>query len=122
MIIHPKFRGIGLGAFLVRETMSRVDVRVIEALAVMAKYNPFFEKAGMIRVNYRRDESSIENKISESKTELIESLLLYVSALENYALEFDKTWDSLLQQMKKQTEKFEETTKQLKKANLRYIR
>ena len=63
VIIHPKFRGIGLGAFLVRETMPRVDVKVIEALAVMAKYNPFFEKAGMIRVNYRGDESSIEKKM-----------------------------------------------------------
>lgn len=38
MIIHPKFRGIGLGAFLVQETMPRVNVKVIEVLAVMAKY------------------------------------------------------------------------------------
>jgi len=63
VIVHPKFRGIGLGAFLVRETMPRVDAKVIEVLAVMAKYNPFFEKAGMIRVSYRRDESSIEKKM-----------------------------------------------------------
>lgn len=63
VIIHPKFRGIGLGAFLVRETMPRVDAEVIEVLAVMAKYNPFFEKAGMIRVNYRRGESSIEKRV-----------------------------------------------------------
>ena len=63
MIIHPKFRGIGLGAFLVRETMPRVDAKVVEILAVMAKYNPFFEKAGMLRVDYRRDEISEEKKI-----------------------------------------------------------
>ena len=63
VIIHPKFRGIGLGAFLVRETMPRVDARVIEVVAVMAKYNPFFEKAGMLRVDYRRDEVSVEKKI-----------------------------------------------------------
>lgn len=62
-MIHPKFRGIGLGAFLVRETMPRVEAKVIEVLAVMAKYNPFFEKAGMIRVEYRRDESSVEEKM-----------------------------------------------------------
>ena len=63
MIIHPKFRGIGLGAFLVRETMPKVDAKVVEVLAVMAKYNPFFEKAGMLRVDYRRDEISEEKKI-----------------------------------------------------------
>lgn len=63
VIIHPKFRGIGLGAFLVQETMPKVDAKVVEVLAVMAKYNPFFEKAGMVRVNYRRDEISAEKKI-----------------------------------------------------------
>ncbi len=63
VIIHPKFRGIGLGAYLVKETMPKVDAKVIEVLAVMAKYNPFFEKAGMLRLDYKREESSIEKKI-----------------------------------------------------------
>ncbi len=63
VIIHPKFRGIGLGAFLVRQTIPRVDAKVIEVVAVMAKYNPFFEKAGMIRVDYSRDETTVERKI-----------------------------------------------------------
>jgi len=63
VVIHPKFRGIGLGEFLVRETLFKVDTRVVEVLAVMAKYNPFFEKAGMVRVGYRRDETSAEKEI-----------------------------------------------------------
>ena len=63
VVIHPKFRGIGLGAFLVRETLPLVNTKVVEVLAAMAKYNPFFEKAGMIRVDYRRDEVSVEKKI-----------------------------------------------------------
>jgi len=63
VIIHPKFRGIGLGAFLVRETMPLVKAKVVEVLAVMAKYNPFFERAGMVRVDYGRDESSVEKKM-----------------------------------------------------------
>ena len=63
VVVHPKFRGIGLGAFLVRETLPLVKAKVVEVLAAMAKYNPFFEKAGMIRVNYRRDEISVEKKI-----------------------------------------------------------
>jgi len=63
VVIHPKFRGIGLGAFLVRETMPKVKARVVEVLAVMAKYNPFFEKAGMLRVDYKRDENIPDKKI-----------------------------------------------------------
>jgi len=63
VVVHPKFRGIGLGAFLVRETLPRVDAKVVEVLAVMAKYNRFLEEAGMMRVDYRRDEISEEKKI-----------------------------------------------------------
>jgi len=65
VIIHPKFRGIGLGAFLVKETMPKVNAKVIEALAVMARFNPFFEKAGLVRRDYGRDECSVEKKIRE---------------------------------------------------------
>jgi ABC-type transport system involved in cytochrome c biogenesis ATPase subunit/N-acetylglutamate synthase-like GNAT family acetyltransferase len=64
VVIHPKFRGIGLGEYLVKETLSKVDAKVIEVLAVMAKYNPFFEKAGMLRVDYRRRENLVDSKIT----------------------------------------------------------
>jgi len=47
VIIEPRFRGLGLASRLVRETMPRMDVPVIEAMAVMGMVNPFFEKAGM---------------------------------------------------------------------------
>ena len=63
VVIHPKFRGIGLGAFLVKETMSKVNAKVIEALAVMARYNPFFEKAGMVRLEYTIDRHSKEKEV-----------------------------------------------------------
>jgi len=63
VVIHPKFRGVGLGEFLVRETLPKVNVKVVEVLAVMAKHNPFFEKAGMIRVDYQRDVTSVEKKV-----------------------------------------------------------
>jgi len=65
VIIHPKFRGIGLGEYLVKETLPKVNAKVVEVLAVMAKYNPFFEKAGMIRVNYMKDDTSKDRKIRE---------------------------------------------------------
>ena len=63
VVIHPKFRGIGLGEFLVKETLPKVNVKVVEVLAVMARYNPFFEKAGMLRVDYQRNETAVDKKI-----------------------------------------------------------
>jgi len=50
IVIHPKYRIIGLGATLIRETLPRVGTPCVEMIAVMAKYNPFAEKAGMKKV------------------------------------------------------------------------
>lgn len=47
VIIHPKFRGVGLAHELVRLTMPLTHMRLIETVAAMPKYNPFFERAGM---------------------------------------------------------------------------
>jgi hypothetical protein len=47
VIIEPRFRGLGLAAELVRETMGRMDAPIVEAMAVMGMVHPFFEKAGM---------------------------------------------------------------------------
>ena len=50
VVVHPKYRTMGLGVKLVKETLCRAGTRCVEALAVMAKYNPFFEKAGMRKI------------------------------------------------------------------------
>jgi hypothetical protein len=47
VIIDPRFRSLGLASRLVRETMPKINVPIIEAMAVMGIVNPFFEKAGM---------------------------------------------------------------------------
>jgi hypothetical protein len=47
VIIEPRFRSLGLAIWLVKETIEKVPVPIIEALAVMGYVNPFFEKAGM---------------------------------------------------------------------------
>ena len=52
VIVHPKYRGIGLGVKLVKETLEKTGYRFVEAVAVMARYNPFFKKAGMVEVPY----------------------------------------------------------------------
>ncbi|MEM2939195.1 MAG: ATP-binding cassette domain-containing protein [Candidatus Bathyarchaeia archaeon] len=54
VVIHPKYRSIGLGTRLVRETLPLAGTPYVEMLAVMARYNPFAEKAGMLRVAERK--------------------------------------------------------------------
>ena len=49
VIIEPRYRGLGLASRLVRETMPKMNVGIVEAMAVMGGVNPFFEKAGMRR-------------------------------------------------------------------------
>lgn len=49
VIIHPQFRGLGLAAALVRETLPRAGTPYVEAFAAMGRVHPFFEKAGMTR-------------------------------------------------------------------------
>ncbi len=47
IVVHPKYRSIGLGAYLIRETLAKAGTRCVELVAVMARYNPFAERAGM---------------------------------------------------------------------------
>ncbi len=49
VIIEPRYRGLGLASQLVAETMPKLGVPFIEAMAVMGMVHPFFEKAGMKR-------------------------------------------------------------------------
>ncbi|MCW3983866.1 MAG: GNAT family N-acetyltransferase [Candidatus Bathyarchaeota archaeon] len=66
VIIHPKYRSIGLGEKLVRDTLMFAGTPYVEAVAVMAKYNPFFEKAGMQKI--------AESKPSKPITEALQRL------------------------------------------------
>jgi GNAT superfamily N-acetyltransferase len=49
VIVHPQFRALGLSSWLVRCICEHCDTRYTEALAVMGRAHPFFEKAGMRR-------------------------------------------------------------------------
>ncbi|PKL48749.1 MAG: hypothetical protein CVV39_03920 [Planctomycetes bacterium HGW-Planctomycetes-1] len=49
VVIEPRYRALGLAYELVQKTMPLLEMPYIEALAVMGKVNPFFEKAGMMR-------------------------------------------------------------------------
>ncbi|RLG04324.1 MAG: hypothetical protein DRN61_03250 [Thaumarchaeota archaeon] len=65
VIVHPKYRGIGVGTMLVRETLGKAGTAYVEALAVMARYNPFFEKAGMRRIEYESRSMEVIEKTLE---------------------------------------------------------
>jgi len=65
VILHPKYRSIGLGATLVKETMPLIGRPYVEAMAVMARYNSFFEKAGMRKIEERRPPRTILRAIEE---------------------------------------------------------
>jgi hypothetical protein len=60
VIIEPRYRGCGLAGELVRRTMPFLNVPIIEAMATMGHFNPFFEKAGMSAYN---PPQTIDNKI-----------------------------------------------------------
>ena len=49
VVIEPRYRALGLAYELVQKTMPLLNMPYIEALAVMGKVNPFFEKAGMMK-------------------------------------------------------------------------
>ena len=64
VVIHPKYRTISLGAKIISESLPLVGTQYVEMIAVMAKYNPFAEKAGMKKVD---EQQSIESVSEVSK-------------------------------------------------------
>ena len=50
VVVHPLYRGIGLGSLLLKRALLASDRPYVELVAVMARYNPFAERAGMVRV------------------------------------------------------------------------
>lgn len=50
VIIEPRWRRLGLAAWLVKKTMPRMNVPIIESMAAMGRFNPFLERAGMRRI------------------------------------------------------------------------
>jgi len=66
VVVHPKYRTVGLGVKLVKETLPKAGTPYVETLAVMAKYNPFFERAEMQKI--------MENKPNKNLLKAIEQL------------------------------------------------
>ena len=60
VVIEPRFRGLGLASRLVRETMPRLHVPIIEAVAVMGRINPFLEKVGLTAYPARQPARTVQ--------------------------------------------------------------
>ncbi len=85
VVIHPKYRTIGLGAKIVRETLPLAETPYVETLAVMAKYNPFFEKAGMQKITESKPNPHLKKAI-----EKLDALGLTPNMLQNQKYNVEK--------------------------------
>lgn len=50
VVLHPTYRGAGIAAQFVRRACALCPVDWIETLSAMGQANPFFERAGFVRV------------------------------------------------------------------------
>ncbi|MCA8989637.1 MAG: hypothetical protein KDA78_18460, partial [Planctomycetaceae bacterium] len=50
VVLDPKYRGAGLSSSFVRRSCELSGSRFVEAVAEMGRVNPFFERAGFLRV------------------------------------------------------------------------
>jgi hypothetical protein len=103
VIVHPKFRGISLATELVRQTLPKVNCRIVECVAAMAKYNPFFEKAGMTLVG-QMEFQPIQKKLlhfietNGGKVSLIHNKALCKAFLNNLGTEGITELEKLIRQ------------------------
>jgi ABC-type lipoprotein export system ATPase subunit/GNAT superfamily N-acetyltransferase len=61
VVVHPKYRTIGLGAKLIHDTLPMAGTPYVELIAVMPKYSPFAEKAGMQKIVEQQTVESISS-------------------------------------------------------------
>jgi GNAT superfamily N-acetyltransferase len=59
VIVHPQFRSLGLASALVRRILDDCPTRYVEALAMMGRAHPLFERAGMHRADPERPDDPI---------------------------------------------------------------
>ena len=65
VVVHPKYRTIGAGVKLLRDSLPKCGKPYVEMIAVMARYNPFAEHAGMTRVCESKPDKSILEAVAE---------------------------------------------------------
>ena len=61
VVLHPTYRGAGIGAAFVRQACELCPVPWIETLSAMGRVNPFFERAGFRKVGVIRKSGGKSN-------------------------------------------------------------
>jgi ABC-type phosphate/phosphonate transport system ATPase subunit len=88
IVIHPKYRTIGLGEKLIHDTLPQAGTLYVEMIAVMAKYSPFAEKAGMKKIAEQQTQQELQKQTKAVlaigfNLQLIGSQRYVLSVLEN---------------------------------------
>jgi len=78
VVVHPKYRTIGAGVKLVHDSLRLCGRPCVEMIAVMARYNPFAEHAGMKKVCESKPDKSILEAVAELENLGFTSYLLAV--------------------------------------------
>jgi len=65
VVVHPKYRTIGAAVKLLRESLPLCGKPNVEMIAVMARYNPFAEHAGMIKICESKPDKSVSETIKK---------------------------------------------------------
>jgi hypothetical protein len=86
VVIEPRYRALGLAYELVQKTMPMLKMAYIEALAVMGKVNPFFEKAGMLKFEAAESSKSVR----------LRQALSVVGIEESDTVDIERTHEKLL--------------------------
>ena len=64
VVVHPKYRTIGASVKLLRESLPLCGKPYAEMIAVMARYNPFAEHGGMIKVCESEPDKSVADAVA----------------------------------------------------------
>jgi ABC-type ATPase with predicted acetyltransferase domain len=78
VVVHPKYRTIGASVKLLKESLPLCGKPNVEMIAVMARYNPFAEHAGMVRICESKPEKSILEAVTNLEKLGFTSYLLSV--------------------------------------------
>jgi len=65
VVVHPKYRTISAGVKLVHDSLPLCGKPYVEMIAVMARYNPFAEHAGMKKICESKPDKSILDAVAE---------------------------------------------------------
>jgi ABC-type ATPase with predicted acetyltransferase domain len=87
VVVHPKYRTIGASVKLLRDSLPLCGKTNVEMIAVMGRYNPFAEHAGMTRICESKPDKSIIEAVNKLEMLGFTSYLLAVPEYNKKMLE-----------------------------------